>query len=151
MSSFKGSFEYSVDSKGRVNIPLRLRKYLSAEANATFTITRGFERSVFVYPQDEWATVERSIRELSPSEARERFFMRVLLQHATESQLDGQSRITIPKGLLEHAGIETEVMILGVLNHIELWNPALYKEYLKSQQESYEDVAQAILKKPTRQ
>ena len=52
MSSFKGSYKYSVDGKGRINIPARLRKYVSPEANNTFTITRGFESCLFVYPQD---------------------------------------------------------------------------------------------------
>jgi MraZ protein len=54
MSSFKGSYEYSVDNKGRVNIPARLRKYVSPEANDTFVITRGYDACLFVYPLDVW-------------------------------------------------------------------------------------------------
>lgn len=148
MSSFKGSYGYSVDSKGRINIPAKLRKYVSPEANDTFVITRGFERCLFVYPLDEWSVLEQSIRRLSPSDPRERFFTRTLLHYATESQLDGQSRITIPKELLHFAGIENEVLILGVLERIEVWDPKVYREYLESQAESYESVAQNVLRKP---
>jgi len=147
MSSFKGSYSYSVDTKGRTNIPARLRKYVSTEANDTFVVTRGYEQCLFVYPLDEWSKLEESIRRLSPSDPKHRFFTRTLLQRAVESQLDGQSRITIPKELLQFAGIENEVLILGVLERIEVWNPRVYDDYLKAQAESYENVAQTVLQK----
>jgi MraZ protein len=147
MSSFKGSYEYSVDSKGRINIPAKLRKYVSPEANDTFVLTRGYEKCLFVYPLDEWTKLELSIRQLSSTNPKHRFFMRALLERATESQLDGQARITIPKELLQFAGIDNDVLIIGVLERIELWNPATYREYEKSQVVSYEDVAQTVLQK----
>jgi MraZ protein len=147
LSSFKGSYEYSVDSKGRINIPSRLRKYVSPEANDTFIVTRGYEQCLFVYPLDEWNKLEQSIRDLSTTNPKHRFFMRTLLERATECQLDGQSRIIIPKELLQFAGIENEVLILGVLERMEVWNPRIYKEYQKSQAESYENVAQNVLQK----
>jgi MraZ protein len=147
MSAFKGSYNYSVDSKGRINIPSRLRKYVSPEANDTFIVTRGYEKCLFAYPLDEWNKLEQSIRDLSPTNPKHRFFMRTLLELATESQLDGQSRITIPKELLQFAGIENDVLILGVLERIELWNPTIFSEYQKTQAESYENVAQNVLQK----
>ena len=145
MSSFKGSYNYSVDSKGRINIPSKLRKYLSPEANDTFIVTRGFEKCLFLYPLDEWNTLEGTIRRLSPSNSQHRFITRTLLRHATETQLDGQSRITIPKELLQFAGIEDQVLILGVLERIEIWNPKDHEAYMMSQTDSYESVAQAVL------
>ncbi|MEW6510414.1 MAG: division/cell wall cluster transcriptional repressor MraZ [Bacteroidota bacterium] len=147
MSSFKGSYAYSVDSKGRINIPARLRKYVSAEANDTFVITRGFERCLFVYPLDEWNKFEHAIRSLPASDPKGRYFTRTLLDKAAEAQLDGQSRIMIPRDLLQLAGIDNEVLIIGVLERIEIWNPKVYEEYRNSQPESYEDVAQAVLKR----
>lgn len=147
MSSFKGSYAYSVDKKGRMNIPARLRKYVSPEANDTFVITRGFEQCLFVYPLDEWSKLEESIRQLSPTNPQHRYFTRTLLENAVESQLDGQSRIIIPTGLLHLAAIENEVLILGVLERIEIWNPNIYREYQKKQPESYENIAQTVLQK----
>jgi MraZ protein len=76
-----------------------------------------------------------------------RFFIRRLLEWATEAQLDGQFRIMIPKDLLQFAGIENDVLIIGVLEHIEVWNPRIYEAYLKTQDESYEAVAQTVLQK----
>jgi len=144
MSSFKGSYRYSVDIKGRVNIPSRLRKYVSPEANDIFIVTRGYEQCLFVYPQDEWNRLEQSIRQLSSTNPKHRFFTRTLCQHATELQLDGQSRVTIPRELLQFAGIDGDVMIIGVLERIELWNPKQFEDYQQAQSESYETVAQTV-------
>jgi MraZ protein len=147
MSSFKGSYAYSVDRKGRMNIPARLRKYVSSEANDTFVITRGYEQCLFAYPLDEWIKLEESIRQLSPTNPQHRYFTRTLLENAVESQLDRQSRITIPRELLRLAAIEKEALIIGVLERIEIWNPTTYREYQKKQPESYENIAQTVLQK----
>jgi MraZ protein len=147
MSSFKGSYGYSVDAKGRVNIPAKLRKFVSPDANDTFVITRGYEQCLFLYPLDEWAALEQSIRQLSPSNSQHRYFTRTLLQYATESQLDSQSRISIPKELLQFSGIEDQVLILGVLERVELWNPRIHEAYLRSQTENYENVAQKVFQR----
>jgi MraZ protein len=147
VSSFKGSYAYSVDSKGRINIPARLRKYVSPEANDTFVITRGYDQCLYLYPQDEWTRLEQDIRQLSSTNPKHRFFMRRLLEWATESQLDAQFRITLPKDILQFAGIENDVLIIGVLEHIEVWNPRIYEAYLTTQEESYEAVAQTVLQK----
>lgn len=148
MSSFKGSYSYSVDSKGRINIPAKMRKNLSPEANDLFIMTRGFETCLFLYPNDEWIKVEHSLRQLSPADPRHRYVTRTLLQYATESQLDGQFRIIIPKELLQFAKIENEVLILGMLERIEVWNPKVYSDYMtaQSQNESYESVAATVFK-----
>lgn len=146
MSSFKGRYEYSVDSKGRVALPAKLRKNVSPAANDTFILTRGFEQCLFVYPQDEWNKVEDSVRGLSPSNPQHRFFVRTLLQWATDVQLDGQSRVSIPQDLLKFSGIENEVLILGVMERIEIWNPKIYEQYMNNQPATYETVAESVLK-----
>ncbi len=146
MSSFKGRFSYSVDNKGRLALPAKLRKNVSPSSNDTFIVTRGFEQCLFVYPQDEWAKVEDSIRSLSPSIPQHRFFVRTLLQWAVDGQLDSQARLSIPQDLLKFAAIENEVLIIGVLERIELWNPKIYEEYMNNQPATYETVAEAVLK-----
>ncbi len=146
MSSFKGRYSYSVDNKGRIALPVKLRKNVSPEANETFVISRGFEQCLFVYPQDEWNKVEQMIRGLSSSNPQHRFLVRTLLQWATDTQLDSQSRITIPQDLLKFANIENEVLVIGVLERIEIWNPKIYEEYMNNQPATYETVAESVLK-----
>ncbi len=147
MSSFKGSFNYTVDSKGRINIPAKMRKNLSPEANNSFVITRGFEPCIFVYPNDEWMKREAEIGKLMQTDPQHRFFTRMLLQYATDAELDGQSRIVLPKELISYAKIENEVFILGAFDRIEVWNPEEYKKYLGAQQEDYLTVASKVFEK----
>lgn len=146
MSSFKGRYSYSVDNKGRIALPAKLRKSVSPAANDTFIITRGFEQCLFLYPQDEWNRLEDSIRNLSPSNPQHRFFVRTLLQWSSDCQLDSQARISIPQDLQKFAGIENEVLILGVLERIEIWNARTYEEYMNNQPATYETVAESVLK-----
>jgi MraZ protein len=146
MSSFKGSYTYSVDDKGRVNLPAKLRKYVSPESNDTFVITRGFEKCLFVYPVDEWNKLEQNLRSLSSYDPEHRRFIRALLELASESQLDGQARLSIPQELREYANIENEVRIIGTLDKIELWDPKIYDEYRKNQPEPYESIAAKVMR-----
>lgn len=144
MSSFKGSFNYTVDNKGRINIPAKMRKNLAPEANESFVITRGFEPCIFVYPNDEWAKRESELRKLQQAVKRNRDYTRILLEHASEVELDGQHRIVLTKELMEYAKISGEVLILGVFDRIEVWNPEEYKKYLGELQEDYAAIAEKI-------
>lgn len=146
MSSFKGSYIYAVDEKGRVNLPAKLRKYVSPESNDTFVLTRGFEKCLYVYPVDEWNRLEQKLRNLSSYDSEHRRFMRTLLELASECQLDAQARLSIPQELREYASIKGEVRILGTLDKIELWDLRVYDEYKSSQTESYEDIASRVMK-----
>ena len=146
MSSFKGSYIYAVDEKGRLNLPSKLRKYVSPECNETFVITRGFEQCLWVYPLDEWNKLEEKLRVLSSYDPEHRIFIRTLLELAVECQLDGQARISIPQELREYATIKDEVRILGMLDKIELWEPKIYDGYKKALPETYENIAAKVMK-----
>jgi len=146
MSSFKGSYTYSVDDKGRINLPAKLRKYVSPEANETFVVTRGFEQCLYVYPADEWNKLEQNLRNLSNYDAEHRRFVRTLLELASEGQLDGQSRLSIPQELREYANIREDVRIIGTLDKIELWDPKIYEDYKRSQSEPYESIAAKVMR-----
>lgn len=142
MSSFKGSYQYTVDAKGRVNLPAKMRRKLSPNANDSFVITYGFEHCLFVYPEDEWDIQEQKLRDLNVYLPEPRLFLRVMLEHAVDAQLDAQSRIMIPPGHREYAGINDDVLIVGMLEKIELWNPTAYEEYKKNNlKKTYEEIA----------
>ena len=145
LSSFKGSYSYSVDSKGRINIPAKLRKYVSPDANDTFIVTRGFEKCLFVFPADEWAKVEKDLRALSQYNPEHRAFIRTILELAFEDTLDSQARISLPQELRAYASIEGEVRIIGALEKIEIWSPAVYDEYKKGLADSYEAIAAKVM------
>jgi MraZ protein len=144
MSRFKGIELYSLDNKGRVNIPAKMRKNLSPEANDMFVLARGFEKCIYAYPMDEWKKKEDSLEELNEYQEKNRFFMRMLLQNSEDVKMDAQLRIALPKELLSFAGIDKKVTIAGVMNHIEFWNPDEYDSYMNGHPESYEEVAEKL-------
>ena len=96
---------YSVDEKGRVNLPAKLRKYVSPDTNDTFVLTRGFEKCLFVYPIDEWNRLEENLRNLSGYDPEHSRFIRALLELASESQLDAQARLSIPQELRDRKSV----------------------------------------------
>lgn len=147
MSFFKGREIYSVDAKGRLNIPAKMRKSLSPEANDTFIVTRGpdDEPCIYAYPLDEWRTFEENLKDLNHYNEQDRFFVRALLYWADEVTLDGQFRIMLPKPLLEFANIEKSALILGAMEHIEIWNPEIFENYLNGRSESYATVAASVM------
>ena len=145
MSSFKGSDTYIVDAKGRVSIPSKMRKNIEPAANLTFVLTRGLEKCLYAYPLDEWKKLEETIRQMPQSNEKDRFFVRMLMQWSEEVALDTQFRLLLPKTLMEFANIEKEVFFIGVLDHIELWNPGLFKKYIEGKKESYENVAEQVM------
>ena len=145
MASFIGSYRHSIDHKGRVSIPSRFRRALSGDAGDSFVILRGFERCVALYPLDEWQRKEERLRSGSFGDPNHRRFQRTMLQHAMHGELDAQGRVALPPGLLEHASLVKDAVLNGVLDHIEIWDPAVFDEYLKSSSRSYEDMAGELL------
>lgn len=145
MPGFKGQATYSVDGKGRVAIPARMRACMSLEAVNTFVITRGFERCIFAYPLDEWQKIEKQISELNPYNRRHRAFIRQFMRWAEEVVLDAKGRIALQTPLLEYAGIEKISMILGSQRYIEIWNPGRFNEYLDSEDIDYETLAAEVM------
>lgn len=145
MAGFKGQAEYSVDGKGRVAIPAKMRNDLNPAAKNTFTITRGFEQCIFLYPLDRWGEMEDEFRELNMFNQGARAFVRTILRWADEVSLDGQGRISIPKRLVEFAGLDGKAVIIGSLDHIEIWDPTVFEDHLNAQASDYESLAERVM------
>ena len=141
----KGSFNFSLDSKGRLNIPAKMRRDISPDANGAFVFTRGPLKNIDIYPLDEWKTFESKLKSLNIFDPKQGMVIRRFLETAVEERIDAQNRVLIPKPLLEFAEIEKEVFILGALNKIELWNPKHYEEYKNREDLEFEDIAQQVM------
>ena len=147
MAGFKGKYEHSVDDKGRVSLPSKLRKNLSPEANDSFVITRGYESSLDLYPMDVWNQLEDELRsKLNKHREEDRLFLRTLMMWAQEVTLDRQSRIMIPQELMEFAGVKEKVIIIGALEKIEIWSPESFRSYYeRNAEQTYESVAARVM------
>ena len=144
---FLGSFNYTIDAKGRVSIPARLRKFVSPDANDTFVFTRGSLKCINIYPMNYWRELlENKLDKLNSFDPDDTKFLRLFLPSAAEDQFDTQSRLLVPKRLIDFAEIEKDVIILGMNKYIEVWNPKLYEEYLKEIEEPYETIAKEVMK-----
>lgn len=145
MASFKGQADFSVDSKGRVAIPAKMRSALSPSAKGTFTMTRGFERCIFLYPLDQWEKMEAEISALNMYSRQSRDFVRTILMWADEVALDGQGRVTLTRPLMEFAGIKDRALIIGALDHVEIWDPTAFAGYIDEQTADYETLAERVM------
>ena len=144
MVNFLGSYTYTVDHKGRVNVPVKFRKHIRTDEDDTLIITRGLDGCLFVYPIDEWEQIETRLKELPVTRQNTRTFIRMLSSQAVTASLDKQGRIALPRHLLELAGIETEVLIVGTLDHFELWSPGEYEKAMNESGETYESIAESL-------
>ncbi|MCJ7552595.1 MAG: division/cell wall cluster transcriptional repressor MraZ [Ignavibacteriaceae bacterium] len=142
---FRGQFTYSIDAKGRISIPAKLRKQISPDANDSFVMTRGVLTCIDIYPLNEWMQIEEKLLKLNQFQPDDVRFIRMITQYAIEDTMDSQSRILIPQNLIEYAKIEKEVLILGVLKKIEVWNPKIYEDYLSQSPETFEQIAAKVM------
>lgn len=145
MPSFKGQAVYSVDSKQRVAVPAKMRHVMNPEANKTFVATRGFEQCIVLYPNDQWDKIEARMNELNMYRTDARGFVREFMMWAEEAVLDGQGRIVLPKDLMEYSRIKDRARIIGVSDHIEIWDPVVFDEYSKNQPDNFVELAQKVM------
>ena len=147
-NTFIGEYTYSLDSKGRVNIPSKFRQTLSTDNQNTFVITRGLDSCIWVYPLVQWKEIEENLRKLSSLSSIHRAFVRNTARYATPSTYDKQGRITIPPSLVDYAGLDKEVLIIGMVNKMEIWDTKnlekTEKEALEIDLAEYDDLAQKI-------
>ena len=144
MATFRGSYQHSIDHKGRVSIPARFRRALGGE-NDTVVVLRGLDACVWLYPLEEFQRFEERLRARPLGDEASRRFQRMLLVDSRDEPLDAQGRVAIPPRLIAHAKLEKDVLVIGLLDHMEIWNPDLFEEYLKSSNRTYEDIAGELL------
>jgi MraZ protein len=127
LGSLYGADTHAIDSKGRVAIPARIRKSLSPEARETFVATPGLDGCLDLYPLDEWKHKDERLRNLPAGDEKARRFRRMLLENAADLQIDAQGRVTLPAKLMAYGGLKKEALVLGSVDHIEIWDPERFQ------------------------
>ena len=113
-----GEYEHTLDAKGRVSMPAKLRK----DMGETFIVTKGLDGCLFAFSQTEWLNFEEKLKSLPLSDKNARNFVRFFLAGATECELDKQGRFLIPGNLRLAATLEKEAIIIGVGTRLEIWD-----------------------------
>lgn len=132
----KGEYQHTLDAKGRLFIPAKLREQLGDG----FVVTKGLDECLFLYPQKAWGELEQKIRQLPMSKSRglQRFF----LSSAADVTVDRQGRIVIPTTLRSYANLERDVVVIGVGERAELWDARRWNAYTDDL--DCESIAQAM-------
>ena len=120
---FMGKYEHILDPKGRLIVPSKYREGMGP----VFIVTPGPDGCLFAYPMNEWNNIVEELKKL-PGTREARDFTRHFLAAAAEVETDKQGRFLIPSELREKAGLEKEVVFVGVLNRIELWDKERWEE-----------------------
>lgn len=136
---FRGRFEYTIDPKGRVNIPAPFRDRLQESGQESFFLTN-FSDCLYAYAADDWARIEETLSRVSSTDRKKNLFVRSFLGGAVEVVPDKQGRILVPPSLRSYAALEKEVVILGMPNRFEIWSLSRWQqEMVRFEKELVED------------
>ena len=115
---FMSEYNHTVDTKGRLIVPSKFREQLGDE----FVVTKGMDGCLFVYANDDWSAFEQKLTSLPLINKEARKFARFFLAGAAQVEVDKQGRILLPANLRQFAGLEKDVVLVGVGSRIEIWS-----------------------------
>ena len=133
-----GEYEHSLDAKGRLIMPAKLRE----DVGEKFIVTKGLDGCLFGFSQKEWDNFQEKLKTLPLTNKNARDFVRLFLSGATECELDKQGRFLITGNLREYGNLEKEAVIIGVGTRIEIWNKDKWKEYNSEENISADEIAE---------
>lgn len=142
---FYGEFTHSIDRKGRIILPAKFREVAKAHFIEKFYVTRGLDKCLFVFSEEEWRTQENKFKSLSFTKQQARTFNRLYFSGAVEIAFDTQGRVLLPQYLKDYAGVKKDVVIVGVSNRIEIWARDIWEEYYGNSRQSFEEIAEKLM------
>ena len=145
MAFFTGEHECKLDAKGRLVLPSRLKSVLPSASKNSIVVRKGFEPNLIIYPLSEFQNIYARINSLNEFSSEQRKLKRNLFSSISQVDLDSNARFLIPKSMISHCELEKDVILIGVGNIIELWNPVIYKKNLITNSEEFSKLAQKYL------
>lgn len=142
---FYGEYTHTVDRKGRLILPSKFREVSKENSVERFFITRGLEKCLFMFAEEEWRVQEQKFKSMSFTKLESRSFNRLFFSGAIDVAPDKQGRFIVPQYLKDYASIKRDVVIIGVSNRIEVWNNSSWQDFYKNSQNSFEQIAENIL------
>lgn len=137
---FIGEYAHNLDSKGRIVIPSRFRD----ELNTTFILTRGLDGCLTIYSLEQWEKIFEELNRLPNTKKVTRQYIHMLTSKATECTPDSQGRIAIPAFLSKSVNIEKECVVVGVNDHVEIWDKTTWENYYNEASDNFEEVAESL-------
>jgi len=137
---FIGQFSHTLDEKGRLSVPSKFRAALAQG----LVVTRGLDRSLFLYPKTEWEQLAKKLAALPLGTSDTRAFARLMLAGAMEAEVDGSGRITIPQYLREYANLTKDVVVTGLYDRLEIWDAETWNTYRAKTEAEGNDIAERL-------
>jgi MraZ protein len=144
-----GTFTRAVDEKLRVPIPKPLREALGALADGVLYVAPGTDGSLAIYTPSALAELAQRLAQASPNAQDVRAFNRLFYARAQSVELDAQGRVRIPPELAALAGLGKEAVVVGVHDHLELWDRTRWEQYVAERQGRFDHIAEAAFQKPS--
>jgi len=141
---FRGRYENNVDPKGRISIPVRFREILLQKYDDHRVFVTNFDRCLLLFPYSEWIELENKASKISMFNKESRAFIRFFFSSAAECPLDNQGRILIPQSLRKYAELEKEVILLGALKKIEIWDKRRWDEEMENLSNNIDAISETI-------
>ena len=135
-----GEFHHNIDDKGRLVIPTKFREELGQE----FILTRGIEKCLYVYSQTEWEKLVGKLNTLPFTKKVTRTFTRFFYSGATACKFDNTGRMSITSPLIDYADLEKECIIIGVNDHLEIWNSNDFELFMNENEDVIEEIAENL-------
>lgn len=120
---FKGEYNHTIDPKGRLIVPVKLRD----ELGENFVVTKGLDGCLWMFDNAQWNEVEASIKAMPFTLKEARVMSRFIIAGAADGELDKQGRVLIPPNLREYADLEKDVVLAGVGSRVEIWSKERYE------------------------
>ncbi len=137
-----GTFSRAVDDKLRIAIPKHFRDRFAKAAQRFLFVAPGTDGSLAIYPEETFSLLAQRLAKVSPTGQDVRAFSRLFFAQAQAVEIDGQGRIRIPPELGQLAAISKEAVLIGVQDHLELWDRNRWENYLKGKQPRYDEIAE---------
>ena len=140
---FLGSYQYQLDDKGRVSLPAAFRREAKDQP---FVLIQAYSPALALYPASAWEGVQDRLRQLLDREPEARLYVLSVMSNAVEVVPDGQGRILIPARLKDAAELESQALLVGAIDKIEIWNPERFESALQESAGKFDKYAPQIFR-----
>ncbi len=142
MELLTGEYRNTLDEKGRILFPARLRQEITGNV---LIITQALDHCLWLYTPEEWKNLSSKLMEsASPFDPKARLVVRRLVAPAQEVEFDKAGRLSIPQSLRQYAGLTKDCVVLGINKYIELWDSEKYREYLAESEDSFLEATEGL-------
>ena len=142
---FYGEFRHSIDRKGRLILPAKFREVYKEHGIERFFLTRGLDKCIFMFAEDEWRAQEQKFKNMSFTKQETRSFNRVFFSGAVDIVPDRQGRFIVPQYLKDYAGIKKDAIVIGVANRIEVWDIKGWENFYSNSSDKFEQISENML------